>query len=352
MQQLPCLVLLAFVTAILYVLPFIPALIEWMTKADSNPAHVNFQDRTIVDYCIRMFNDDIDDQFGSLLDDYQQLTIDQHGVHVDGSEYYITGKTGPLVLSDKETISKKTNKIVLICQQAILPDNMTFENKVYARKGLITGVNSTFNEVVSAGSMLVKSGVVINKLMFSGASTTFDEGCTLNGYTRAQNKLHFLGRAKFNYLYAPIIEFGHIKFDAPIKAIDIFLEDIPRIITQKDLVIPMGTQQKNHIVAKASLVIKPGCKITGNIKSYHDVIIENDNAIIGAIFSEKDISISSGCYIQGPIVAKGTLRIGDNCIIGAKDDMTSLVAQTIIISGNCRVFGLILAKLNGVSQNE
>jgi len=224
---------------------------------------------------------------------------------------------------------------------------MTFENKVYAKNNLKTGVANCLNDVMVDGDIQVRSGSVINKLLFSGSSIVIDDRCTLDGYTRAQNKIHFLGSATFKYLYAPLLEFGHVSTIPPNKAVDIFLENMPRMIREDKLVIPEHSLFENHIVAKDTLVIKNNCIIKGNIKCYHDIVIENNTTIIGAVFSEKDITISSGCFIQGPIVAKGTIRIEEHCMIGARDDMTSLIAQTVIISGSCRVSGLVLAKLNG-----
>ena len=346
-QQLLFLILLALGTMILYLLPFIPAFVEWKTKADSGPFQVNFQDRTIVDYCIRMFREYIDAHFGSLLEEYNHLNTDHEGKHVNGCEYYITGKRGHITLPGGDVSCKKTNKIILICQPSVLPECMTFNNKIYARKSLETGVNNVLNEVMAEGDIELKPGGVVSKLLFSQATITVGDRCILNGYTRALNKIHFLGHAQFQYLYAPIIEFGDALIKPPEKAVNVFLDDMPRLISQYKLVIPKRTQLVSHIVAKESLVIENDCAIKGNIKCYNDVCIENNTSIIGAIFSEKDINISSGCFIQGPIVAKGTIRIAENCVIGTRDDMTSLIAQTVIMSSGCCFSGLLLAKFDG-----
>lgn len=350
--QLLFLILLIACTTLLYFLPFIPAIIEWKTKADSEPVHVNFQDRSLVEYCIRMFRDTISQEFASLLEKYKQSDINHQGTLANGVEYHIINTPGPILLSELAIASPIINKVLLMCSDVLLPNNLRFENKIYAIKSLETGINNCFHEVIAEGDIQLNRGGIVRKLLFSESSIFIHNHCVLEGYTRASTNIHLLGEAQFHYLSAPFIAFGNVVKEPPDNAIDVFGVDIPRKIIGEKLVIPSHSQHTNHLVAKKELIIENDCIITGNIKCHKDVRIERNTTIIGALFAEQDINIADNCSIQGPIVSKGTIRIGKNCMIGTKSSMTSLIAQQLYISDGCCALGLVLAKQAGFFNLE
>ena len=279
------LLILVLATGILYLVPLIPALIEWKTKADSAPFQVNFQDRTIVDYCIRMFRDYIDTHFSSLLEEFKGLDIDYEGKHANGDEYYITGKAGNIALSSDDFGHQKTNKVILFCNQGTLPDGIHFENKMYASTTLETGVNNVLHELVAEGDIHLKRGVSVRQLLLSGSSIRINEGCILQGYTRARHTIHFVDSSQFQYVNAAQIDFGDVFNELPEHAEDVFGVEIGRQIVRDYLVIPSQSRWVNHLVAKEGLTIESHCVITGNIKSHGDVRIESHTSIIGSLIT-------------------------------------------------------------------
>ena len=392
-QQLLYLTLLGMTTILLYLLPFAPALIEWKTKADSEPFEINFQDRSIVEYCIRIFREYIELNFASLLNEYSNSGNDLEGKHSNGIEYYISGKKGlieiwgPMLTEQKiasfivsakttsptssdvprlldpadeprdvggrglaETMNQaqKITKVILLCNQATFPDNVCFVSKVYAKQRIETGINNVFNEVIADDEVHLKKGAVVNKLLYCGKSLTAHGPCILNGYAKAEHQICLTTYTEFQYLHAPVITFGTILTEPPTYTFDVFGKEIKRTIAQETLVIPAQSSLETHIVAKKSLVFENHCTISGNIKGHQDIRIEPNCRIFGAIIGEKDIFIADDCFIQGPIVAGGGITLGKNCIIGAQNTLTSLIAQTLIIANGCRVAGLVLAKQEGI----
>jgi predicted acyltransferase (DUF342 family) len=324
-----------------------PAWYEWKYKTDAEPFRVSFQDRTEVDYRIRQFKAYISTNFSTILENHQHIesSVETQG---NGEEYYITGESELLELKDKDTLTQKTNKVVLFTKNGRLPENIHFAKKVYSFESLRTGENNHLTEIYSEGDIVLKTNTLVDKLVYSAQSIIIENNVNIHGYARAENKISFSGPAKFRYLYASVIEFDRIQMIPQIDAIDVIGANILRAFVEKYLILPANTELVNHLVVKGQLFIAKHCKITGNIKGYQDIIIEDNTTIFGAIFCNKNIYISDNCFIQGPIVTNGTIIIGKNCFIGSSNSKTSIVAKNINIAKNSAITGQILAKSEGI----
>ena len=340
-HQLGFFLVLAFTAGTLYILPFIPALLEWRIKSDSDPFEVNFQDRTMVDYVIRIFKTFIDDYFSSILEEYKETQSFFEGQHACGFDYYISGKVGAIA-----PLYLKKNQVILFCNEGALPDNLDNDNKIYARKSLETGSNNHLNQVIAEGDIHLKTGAMVRQLLLSGGAMTINADCILQGYTKAKEVIYLDHSIQFQYLHAPQIDFGRVLIEAP--ASTVVSQKILRQIWHETLVIAKGEKKIGHMIVKADLLIQNNCVITGNIKCHGRVVVESNTVIFGSIISEKDIHIASHCFIEGPVVARGTIKIEKNCRIGRVKALTSIIAENIVIDRGCRVSGLVLAKRNGV----
>jgi predicted acyltransferase (DUF342 family) len=338
-------IILIVISISLFVLPFIPAWLEWKNKTDAEPFQVNFLDKTIVDYTIRIFREFININFAEMIERYKLLDTYQTGIISSNIEYYITGQIGKITFPN--TNMSFTNSIFLLCKNSILPGGILYRNKIYASDKLIIGSNSTLNEVITESDLQIDDDVTIQKLIYSEAAILIGQNCKAIGYIRARSKIHFLGDAQFQYLQAPTIEFGETNLSPKRTAIDVMSKNLSRIIEDNDLYLPAGTDTTSHCIAKGYLTIGDNCIVLGNIKCYQDIRIGKNTIIIGAIFGAKNLYIGDGCSIQGPIVISGSTTIGRNCFIGASDCMTSVVTHDLFISSGCFVTGLLLAKHQG-----
>src|ERR1700733_5071401 len=104
MESMPTVFLLLLIisTVILYIFPFLPAILEWKWKTDASPFKIDFQDKTIVDYCIRTFEEYIEKNFASLIKEYKNSDSVYKGKTRHGRGYIISAQTGLLPLTNKE----------------------------------------------------------------------------------------------------------------------------------------------------------------------------------------------------------------------------------------------------------
>lgn len=341
------LLLLVISTLVLYLFPFFPAILEWRRKTDAAPPNVHLQDKTIVDYSIRLFQEYIETHFAPLIKEYSQSNSVYKGKNRQGRDYIISAQPGLLSLSAAELANKKTESDIIFCQDGALPGDMRFTHKIYALDSIDVASMSIVNELLSEKNIMLNAGVKVESLISAGDTLTVKDHCTLHKYAVAKNSIHFTHQAEFQYVFAPKIQFGEVTVSLPDAAIDVMSPEITREIVLEKWDIPENSTLTKHLVVKAPLVVHTGCHLTGNIKCYKDLKIEANTCIIGAIIGEDDIIIADNCVIQGPIVSSGTIWIGENCVIGCLNNMTSLVAEKIVIAKGCLVSGMILAKIKG-----
>jgi cytoskeletal protein CcmA (bactofilin family) len=348
MESVFYLIIMIVITVTLFIVPFIPAWNEWKYKTDAEAFKVDFPDKTIVDYTIRIFREYIQTYFSPILEKYSQLQNSDDGKLANGTEYHVTGLPGAIALSPFELQNKKTNKVYLLCQKSVLPNGINFSNKIYSSEGIDIGSLSTINELIAEGDILLEAGVSVQKLVYSKTSIVIKENFKTSGYLRAENKILFLGNAQFKYLHSPNIEFGELSFKPGEHFIDVIaVRSLPRRLLLENIKIPEHTTMIYNFIAKGTLSIGNNCSIFGNIKCYQEVRVGDNTTIIGSVICENNITIGDNCSIQGPIISAGTIRIGKNCCIGIQGIKTSVVARYIFISTGCFIAGHILAKVEG-----
>ncbi len=341
-------IVIVIISVILFVIPFIPAWIEWKEKTDAEPFNVYFEDRTIIDYIERITREFIHAHFDPLIEKCSQTDIGCDGKLNNNIEYHIVGKSGNISLTKAETDRGKTNRIFVLCKSSTLPENMNFENKIFAYENISIGEGSILSEVTAKGDIFLEKNIEIQKLVHSDTNIIIKNNCKANKFLRANGKIQFLGDAQFQYLYASQVEFGEMIRLPNKDAIDVIGKDIPRTMVSENIQIPADTDHASHYVVRKTMIIGDNCTILGNIKCYKGLSIGANTNIIGSIISEGDIFIDEGCNIQGPIVSNGIIRIDKNCVIGALNSKTSMIAKQIYISTGCFVTGQILAKIAGI----
>lgn len=344
--QLLYFIMLVIITLALYLLPFIPACYEWKYKTDAEPFLVAFQDRTTVDYTIRLFKADLIARFSAIINAHSAIPSMLVSQACD-EPYYITGKSQLLELKGQDVVDQKTNNAVLFTHDGVLPNDCTFTNKIYACGELYIGKNNRLSEVYSEKSVVIKSNSHVDKLIYAGSNIIVEPDVILHCYTKALNKITLFAPAKFQYLHAPLIEFSPVTTNHYLETLDVIGMNIPRMVMEYNFILRAYHHKLMHFVVKGSLTIEHDCKIVGNIKAYQGLIIGDNSTILGAIFSCGTVNIGNNCVIQGPIVTNGSLVIGKSCKIGSIDGLTSIVADRINIAENCCISGQVLAKVQG-----
>lgn len=341
-------ILLFLITSVLYALPFLPAIMEWINKTDIEPFNVAFEDETFFDYLVRLFRIYIQANYSDII--HQNMNSDENYQALDknGKEFQFTGRPGLVSLGAAETLAKMTSRLFIFWQDAMLPDGVAFKNKIYARGCLTTGQNNRLNEVLVEGDLFLRDGTISDRLLYSGHQVTVGQHSVINGYVKARDSIFFLGRNEFQSVCAKNICFGQVTNPIPAESIDVIGDLLPRQVEKKKYRLTQGTQMTSHFVVYGTFNIEQDCVVKGSIKSHEDIVIGNNSRIIGAVFCEKDIYIGDNCVIQGPVISNGNITFGHHCIIGTDNTPTSVVAENIQVGTGCYFTGTLLAKMQGI----
>lgn len=337
-------------TVLMFIFPFAPAWLEWKNKTDAKPFNVHFEDRTLVDYLIRVFNKFIQNHFSKLIEKCIQNESTEQGTLKDNLEYYISLPEN-LQFSTAEIKNHMSKKVIVFCKKGVLPSRMAFKNRIFAQEDLTVGSMAEVNEVMACGKIYLEENVTVKKLLASDDEVIIQEGCELNGYVRARNKIQCLGDLTFQYLNANQIQFGTSTVEIKEKAVDVIGSHLPRVLSLAPINLPAFSDNRSHYVSKKSIFVGKETNIVGNFKSREHIQIEENSIIIGSLFCEGDITIGDNCKVQGPIVSTGTLQIGRNCLIGSVDVGTSVIARRIYILSGCLVKGILFARVEGNFTN-
>jgi predicted acyltransferase (DUF342 family) len=348
------LTLLIFITATLFILPFLPSYLEWKYPTDDKPLDTNANDFSILEFNKRTFEVFIHQNFGQYLTQYSAEQASYEGKLRSGIPFIVTGKSGEIDLDQAELDEKKCNRIIVACQDISLPNKIVFFSKIYGQKNVVSGKENTINDIYIEKNLLLKKGAIIKRSAYCGESITVNRHCSLLGYITAKKNIIFNDDAFFQCLKATRISFGDVsatlkrEISRDFVDLDIFADTFKRKVIEKNTVIAEGSKKSKHYVVKGRLRINRNCQIHGNIKAYDTIHIGENTQIIGSVVSEKNIYIDDNCLIRGPIVTYGSLFIGKNCIIGAEQMPASTIAHQIKIRNGAVVYGLLLAKVKGV----
>lgn len=344
--------LLAVITIALYIIPFIPAIVEWRRKTDAEPLSMRYRDETVVAYNLRLFREFISNNFSGILSKHEHDNTDVSSVTEKGTEYFITGKSGPVTLPSAVIKNGRIGAVILATKGITLPENMMFDNKVYSKGNLNIGSSTSLIDVYSEGNLTLNENSRVENLLYCDGSLTVDHGCNLVRYAQVKNTIQINGEIVFHYLHALRIFFGEagtvLNKSMPKTCADIFSKSIKRKVIEKNYTIEKGMTELDNLVVNGNLFIEEGAKVMGSIKAHHAIHIGNNVTVAGTIFCDEDISIGNNCVIQGPVVSERNITIGENCIFGSVDTKTCVIGKVVTVHTGCVFTGLLFAKVEGL----
>lgn len=337
--------IISSISIALVILPFMPAIVEWLVKSDADTFFRDFPDNNVASYYKRWFESYIKENFKPIIDKQRHQKENLSGKIPNGEGYRI-------IVNQTEAEfkpGKSNNNVFIFCGSAKISQQANFKNKIYGDDEIHTGVKCKFNSIYAEKDLYLGEGSIINKFAYSAQSLYIARDCDLFYYAMSKSKIEFMGNAGFQYLSSPFIQFGRRDeaMTIPETSFNIYQPNIERLYSKKDLEVSENTEVSMHYIVKGNLNIDKGSCIDGNIKCFKKTTIKDNVVIRGAIVSESNIEIGDNCSIQGPIISYGAIAIGKNCIFGTQADRTSLIADNITIKEGTVVLGMILARKGG-----
>ncbi len=121
------------------------------------------------------------------------------------------------------------------------------------------------------------------------------------------------------------------------------------VVNEKGLVtIDKDSDIDNDIIIKTKALFKTGNEVHGTIKCYKDLELEDNVTVYGNVISEKNIKIGSNCKIFGSVFSQGAVEIGENTVIGSEGKDKSIIGKHgIELHRNVKIHGYLLTEGEG-----
>jgi cytoskeletal protein CcmA (bactofilin family) len=340
-------------TLVLFLLPLLPALIEYRRKSDALPL------RVIQDHAgeIRHFSQSFRDFVKRLQAPLREVALQgtaASGTLPDGSEYILLASGGIPFYTPQELERGVTDRVVVCALSFNAPDQMVFAKEMHIHGDLQGGAGNVFRAVLAEQDVALGAATMVLRWMHVVGELRAQEKCVFHGRLSSDRLIQLGAGCSFERMNAPRIEFG--KVTAKPAAIDSSKAsqlDAPmqRFLIQGDLDVPGWKVLHGSVVASGDVRLRRGARVAGSVKSNRDLILEEGAQVEGSAICARKMKIGRNCNIHGPILAEHDLLIEAGACCGSAERPTTISAPEIRIRTGALAFGTVWAKEHGTVES-
>lgn len=332
-----------------FALPLLPALRTLLRGEPRKPGQENEKDAAAR---VSSFRSMIDEQFAHLI----QLAREGEpirGANENGRPFLILGFNNHLAESLPPG-SKRLRSLVLAAGHLDIPGELICDREIFAEGRINIAHNAIVKSVLSHRDIAIGPRARVTRWVRSDRRLDVAEGACVKGWASAGIEIALARRARFEHLDAPRIVFGRqadsttripqadtfIRFDPPSRRGE-------QLGNGRNLSVPPGHTVKGDLIVSGQLHIGDGCRIFGQLRADKGIVIGQAVQIEGAVYADGPISVGNDCLISGPLISRNELRLGAGSQIGKREALSTLTAETLIISEGCIAHGTVQAQRRG-----
>lgn len=342
---------------LLFVLPLVPALLEWRLKRDAEPLKVVREyDGNIKHFAIgfRLF---LAQRFPALIADSNAPA--GASAHMDPASYQMIAADAEPSFAADELAARACARLLLGAGRVVLGDGMFYEKELYAGAGLRGGARNSFRAILARGDILLGDDSAILRWAHTDASLALGQRARLYGRVSAEGEISLGRGSRFGRMWAPLIRFGpampasgtdlvpRLRI-ALAKPDDLLDQAESRWLIAGSFAVPADAMHRGDLVSRKRVTVGDRAFLEGNLKSNGDMTIGNNVQIDGAIVAAGKLQIGTDCQIKGPIVCDGQVIIGAGTVIGKAGLPTTVTANEIRVEEGVLAHGTVWAREVGV----
>jgi hypothetical protein len=343
-------------TALLCLLPLVPALVELYRKSDRKPLAINRDHDGQVRRFAFGFREYLDQQVNALVFDRDEPGFAE-GRFPDGTRFCLLREGYDAPRGPLERHSPASPQVVLAGEPMALPARTTFSLELYAAGELDGGAESCYRAILGEKAIHLGRGSTVFRWIHSEDTVWVGPECTLHGRASAERLIHLSAGCQFERLHAARLEFGASPFSSgdleegmPLSpaalrsAADVSGD---RHLFRGDLTLPAGTVFQGDLVVTGRLHVGEDACIRGRVKSHGEITVSAGARIEGSLVSGRSIHLGTGCRIAGPVIAEREIVAAAGCQLGAADCPTTVCAPYLRIEAGVVAFGTVWARRRG-----
>ncbi|WER49223.1 polymer-forming cytoskeletal protein [Cupriavidus sp. WKF15] len=323
----------------LLLLPFLPALAEWLRPTDFAPLPMRRDQPNSLTFFANGFRTRLVEQHGVDLDALRQAG---DGYEIPVSKALSAGRDIRTLQPDEQkALSRalgKANHIVVFRGSASLAQDSRVRADLYVEHDFEAGAGTQLRACLAEGKVRLGEKAEVQRWVH-GRQVRLASDARVGGRVTAEQVVSFEPPARFERAGAPSVVFGEAGL-AP-KPVP-----MPQPVASRQVLD--GNADIGHDSAPAGdYVVRGDCRVAarllleGSIKSHGQLHVGDGARIIGSLSARKNMEIGAGSAILGPLIGFEDIVLGPNCRIGRPDAPTTLVCNRLFVSPGCIVHGVI-----------
>lgn len=345
--------LLFALTALVVLLPMLPAIAEWRRPTDVVPLYIDTLDALDPPYLARSFVARL------------ATAIAAGQTQLGRSPIAVVGQGADLPLDEAERRAATSWRVWHIEGDAELPAGMSFLAEVAAQGELHAATRGVYRALWAGDRLQLAAHSTVLRWAH-GAQVDVAAGCRLAGRVSADECIHIAGQASFTLLHAPTLRFAPATAATPAVAAApaglaqmAFRLGLPdevdwdpaaaRGTCNEPLDIADYSAWRGDLVCRADLWLGTGCNVMGSLKAHGDIVVDPLSVVTGSIVAEGSIELGHGCEVRGLVISETSIRLGAGCVIGAPGQPSTVAAPRIEVAPGVVVHGTVWAGEQGQS---
>ncbi len=336
-----------FLLLLVFFLPFIPAIAEYLLKHDAKPLYIKNDYVRNPAYFAESFKQLIQESM-----DEDSISVGQHELSLSKNE--------KSRVFDSAEISDGVmmQDVCFVKENLRTGDSVIFLKEIYVRGDALLGRNNQIRALACDGEIKLEQGTIVQRWVDSLVSLRVGEECDLGVSASCRNEL-WLGRGcSFKRLYAfPVIAGGNAglaaaflaTMDSEQELVCIDFDPIQSGGAERFLsYIPPRSRKSSSIITHSSLEVGELTVVCGHIKAYGDLTLGKNVVVSGNLFAEGIIRIGEGCRILGSVFSHDRVVIGAGAIVGSTGEIKSVIGKKgIRLESGATIYGFIMTEGEG-----
>jgi hypothetical protein len=341
--------LLLALTAVVIVLPLVPAWIEWRWPTDVVPLFIDKDDALDPPYLAR--------SFASRLATAHALGQKQMG----SSRIVTLLPRSPWPLDAAERGRASSRRVWDVIGDAELPAGVIFFGEVAARGSMRAAPSGTYRALWAGVNLHLPPNCTVLRWAH-GTQVEVGAACRLAGRVTADELITVGDATTFVLLHAPRIQFEPVRsHTAPAPGPATVRRRLNVVLSGSvrwDAACARGTSEEaldtgalcwwqGDLVCGANLRVGPGSKVDGSLKARGSITMGAGCAIDGSVVAEGDITLGPGCTVRGSVISETGVVLRRGSVVGLPGHPCTVAAPRISVGGGVVVHGTVWAGERG-----
>lgn len=332
--------LFALACALLLLLPFLPAWLEWRWPTDSAPLPVPRED-----------GDDPLARAERVRTRVARLRLAGPGVGYE--------PVREVDLLDPEAPAALGGLPVLACRDVRAVGGFELQRLFYAMGDVDFHSLTSFHEVMAEGSLTLGAGSRIRRWGHADRTLRLGERSLAAGQLGSGQAIRLERGCCFQRLHAPDLRFGPEPGPAapapdgtapqPMHALPGAVQRAPgHWRVEGNCSVPAGSAFAGSLVVTGVLTLGPGSRVEGSVKAHRGIVVGEAATVTGAAICPQAIHVLRDARVGGPLVSESHLLVRSGARLGLADAPTTVSAAGIVAEEGAVAHGCVRAQDAGV----